>query len=270
MNTGLLQRNIWIILLLGMTMFLNACGGGEDQLAVASEPPVRVVPVAVKTLAAEDVVETFTLPASLEAWEDLTLAAELAGPIRKLNYQEGDRVAAGDVLLEIDSETLQSNLAREEENHAVTARKLERYRQLVAEGLVSRQELDELRNSLTAASASLQAARIQLAKSVPKAPVTGVVDRLFVDRGEYIDAGKPLLRLVQVDKLKAIVDVPEKDVAFLRPGQQVKIIPAVINSRAAKPLTGVIDHIAFSAEELTRTYRTKILGENPTKFTQEP
>ena len=252
-------------LLVGLAVLLNACSGGEEPLAMASEQPVKVVPVAVKTLAAEDLVETFTLPASLEAWEDLTLAAEIAGPVRKVNFEEGDRVSAGSVLLAIDSENLQSNLAREEKNHAVTARKVERYRQLRQEGLVSQQELDELQNSLTAAAANLQTSRIQLAKSTLKAPVSGVVDRLLVDRGEYVEVGKPLLRLVQVDRLKVIVDVPEKDVAFLKTGQRVQVIPATINNRPVEPVTGTIAHIAFSADERTRTYRTKILVENPTE-----
>ncbi len=243
-------------------LLLSGCSRNEGQVVAATERPAKVVPVAIETVAPSDLMETFTLPASLEAWEDLTLAAEIAGPVRQLKFQEGDRVAAGTVLLEIDPETLRSNLVREEENYAVTTRKVRRYRDLAAEGLVSQQELDELENSLTAAEAGLRATRLQLAKSYPKAPVSGVVDRLYIDRGEYIELGKPLLRLVQVDKLKVIVDVPEKDVPFLQVGQEVEILPAVINNRPVETVRGTIDHIAFSADSSTRTYRTKIVIDN--------
>ena len=127
---------------------------------------------------------------------------------------------------------------------------------------MSEQELDELENSVTAADMALRTTRLQLAKCYPKAPISGVVDLHYVDRGEYVDPGKPLLRLVQIDRLKAIADVPEKDISFLKVGQQVEIIPATINDKSAVPVTGKIEHIAFSADTTTRTYRTKIVIDN--------
>ncbi|MCW8893129.1 MAG: efflux RND transporter periplasmic adaptor subunit, partial [Deltaproteobacteria bacterium] len=84
-----------------------------------------------------------------------------------------------------------------------------------------------------------------------------------IDRGEYVDPGKPLLRLVQIDKLKVIAEVPEKDIRFLSVGQSVEIILATINSAEPDSLTGKIDFIAFSANPATRTYRTKINIDNP-------
>jgi membrane fusion protein (multidrug efflux system) len=198
----------------------------------------------------------------LEAWEDLTIAAEIAGPVRKLNFREGARVNAGQILLEIDPETVQSNLNREQENFNATKRKLVRYQQLSAEGLVSTQELDELQNNLTAAESGLLANRLQLQKCFPKAPISGVVDFLFVDRGEFIDIGKPLLRLVQVDKLKVIADVPEKNVPYLKVGQSVAVEPASLDKQKVTPLVGKIEHIAYTANPLTRTYRTKIAIDN--------
>lgn len=238
------------------------CGGSEETANATAEKPEKVVPVSIEVVQPSDLQETFTLPAGLEAWEDIVVSAEIAGPVRRFEYQEGERVSAGAVLLEIDPETVQSNLARDEENYKVSKRKLERYRDLSAEGLVSDQELDELENSVTAADMALKATRLRLDKCFPKAPISGIVDRHYVDRGEYVDPGKPLLLLVQVDKLKVIADVPEKDVPFLQVGQQVEIVTAVINERPEHRVRGNIEHIAFSADESTRTYRTKISIDN--------
>lgn len=248
--------------LLGCLLLPLGCGGSEDVANATAEKPEKVIPVSIEIVEPSDLQETFTLPAGLEAWEDIVISAEIAGPVRKFEYQEGDKVRAGAVLLEIDPETEQSNLARDEENYKVSKRKLKRYRELSAEGLVSDQELDELENSVIAADMALKATRLRLDKCFPKAPIGGIVDRHFVDRGEYVDPGKALLRLVQVDKLKVIADVPEKDVPFLQVGQQVDIVTAVINERPEQLLRGTIEHIAFSAEESTRTYRTKISIDN--------
>ncbi|SHJ70538.1 membrane fusion protein, multidrug efflux system [Malonomonas rubra DSM 5091] len=252
----------YILLFSLLLLFLPGCGGPEENADARIESPEKVVSVSVERVQPVDLEETFTLPAGLEAWEDLVISAEIAGPVRKFNYQEGDRVKSGATLLEIDPDTLKSSLEREEQNFATTQRKLKRFRDLAREGLVSEQEVEDLENALTAADMALKATRLQLAKCYPKAPVSGVVDLHYVDRGEYVDPGKPLLRLVQVDKLKAIADVPEKDVPFLQVDQQVEVIPAIINNRQAQTLTGRIEHIAFSADATTRTYRTKISIDN--------
>ena len=248
---------------LACLLLVSGCDKKQDAaVQAAPEPVAKVIPVGVETVVRENQEEAFTLPASLEAWEDLTIAAELAGPVKKVHYSEGDSVGAGDILLEIDPDTINSNLMRDTENVAVAERKLERYRQLEKDGLVSRQDVDDLENSLTAARAAVQTTRIQLAKSKPKAPISGIVDRIYVDRGEYIDMGKPLLRLVQVDRLKVIADVPEKDVSYLHLGQTVQVITAGITAPDGQAIEGHIEHIAYAADDTTRTYRTKIVIAN--------
>lgn len=253
------NRFCWVLFVL---LLLTACGKSDEPANATIEKPEKIVPVTVETVQPIDLMETFTLPAGLEAKEDLVLSAEIAGVVKKIHYQEGQYVKAGAILLEIDSEILQSSIARDEENLAVNKRKLARYRKLSTEGLVSEQELDELENIVTAADMALKTTRVQLAKCYPKAPISGVVDLHYIDRGEFIDMGKPLMRLVQIDQLKAIADVPEKDIGFLAVGQQVEIIPAIINEQIATTLTGTIEHIAFSANQTTRTYRTKIVIDN--------
>ena len=132
----------------------SACSSQEESGALTATRPEKVVPVTIETVTLDDLTETFTLPASLEAWEDLTLAAEIAGSVEQIHFKEGDRVKADKVLLEIDPETIKSFLYREQQNVTVIERKLKRYRQLEADGLISKQELDDLDNGLTAAKAA--------------------------------------------------------------------------------------------------------------------
>lgn len=251
---------------LGFVLFcvltLTACSDSGPVADATIERPEKVVPVTVEIIHPVDLTQTFILPAGLEAWEDLVISAEIAGPVNKINFSEGASVRKGDVLLEIDPETLKRSLERDEENYAVAKRKLKRYRELEVEGLISQQELDEQLNLVTAAEMALKTTRLQLEKCYPQAPISGIVDLHYVSRGEYVDPGKPLIRLVQVDKLNAIAALPEKDVSFLKVGQKVEIIPAEMTGKQPDSLEGTIEHIAFSAEEATRTYRTKIAVDN--------
>ncbi len=258
------KANLLAALICILVLFVAGCQKQQEESSVAPVVEKKVVPVDVETIRRSDMKEEFTLPAGLEAWEDLIISAELSGPVEKIHFSEGDQVRRGDVLLEIDPDTLNSYLKRDQENVKVVTTKLKRYRQLEKEGLVSRQDVDDLQNSLTAAQASMNTTKIQLDKSKPLAPVQGIIDRIYIDRGEFTDIGKQLLRLVQVDRLKAIANVPEKDVQFLSVGQQVEVIPAAILGEESKPLIGTIEHIAYAADEMTRTYRTKIAVDNKT------
>ena len=258
-----ISRVVIRLTVIGLALCLiTGCQSKEKATAEPVVKPEKVIRVGVQPLVFEDLIDTFTLPASLEAWEDLTLASETAGVVWRINFQEGEQVRAGQVLLEIDPETVKSYLTRDIQNVLVLEKKLVRYQQLVSEGLISQQELDNLENSVTAARATLQTTRLRLAKSFPKAPVSGTIDHLFIDRGEYVDPGKPLARLVQIDRLKVIADVPEKDVSFLRASQHVEITPAAITGQAGQSVGGTIESIAFSADKMTRTYRTKITIDN--------
>ncbi|PLX99036.1 MAG: hypothetical protein C0622_11060 [Desulfuromonas sp.] len=255
-------KRILPVLIACLVFFLGGCNAQKEERQ-EEQRPEKVIPVTVETVTRNDIDETFILPAGLEAWEDIVLSSQIAGPIQQLHVREGDRVKAGTVLMEIDSETIRSQLRSDRENVSVISRTLERYRNLVGEGLVSKQELENLENNLTAAESALRTRQLQLDKSTPRAPVSGVIDYLYIDRGEYIDAGKPLVRLVQIDRLKVIADIPEKDVRYLSVGDTVKVIPARIQGDDPEPISGTIDFIAFAANETSRTYRTRIIIDNP-------
>ena len=241
---------------------LAGCKEKDEQELRSMVPVTKQIPVEVEVANKKNVRETFTLPVGLEAWEDLIIAAEISGVVEKIYFEEGDHVKAEDLLIDIDSKTIKSLLNRDRSTVNLLQSKLSRYKQLLQDGLVSQQEYDDLSNNLTSAEAALQTTKIQMSDSKPKAPVKGIVDRLYVDRGEFIERGEPLLRLVQVDKLKALANVPEKDVPFLRKGQNVELVPAEIITDDAQTIQGTIEYIAYAADEATRTYRTRIVLSN--------
>lgn len=247
--------------LLLAVLLLSACTASvSEDTDNNDERRIRVV---TQTLVPTDLTETFTLPTQLEALKDITLSAEIAGNLVRVHVEEGAAVTAGQVLLEIDADTIRSQLVREEKNVAVLTRKHDRLARLEGQGLVSRQELDEVVNSLAAAQASLRLAQIQQEKSTPRSPINGIVDRRQIEPGEYVDPGTALMRIVMVDQLKAVADVPEKDVAFLASGQQVDIVHAAVQGRDPERVSAIIEHIAFVADPATRTYRTTMLIEEP-------
>lgn len=197
---------------------LLVASGCSSEAPAPAPAPEKIVSVAVEELVAEDLDESLTLPGTLEAWEDLTLAAELPGMVKAIGLREGDRVARGEVIARIDPEAQEAELIKAEADLSLQKKNLARLEQLLAERFVSQKEVDETRNAVEAARAELHRATVDLDKSILRSPVDGILDRLFVDRGEYVTPGTPVALVVQVDRLKALVEVPEKDVPYLQLG----------------------------------------------------
>ena len=230
-----------------------------------SEVEKKSVNVGIRILEPKDVEETFTLPGTLEAWENLTLSLEQSGPIVWVGPSEGDRLKAGDEILRIDKEALLAQHARNGTNYDIRKKQLERADALLAEQLISERERDEVYQAFQSASASYTETRIALENSTLVSPIDGILDRLLVDRGEYGNMGTPAAVVVKVDKLKVLVDVPEKDVSYTKTGQRVRVITADANEKGVGR-RGRIINVSYLADEMTRTYRSKIQIDNSDGF----
>ncbi|WP_052445829.1 efflux RND transporter periplasmic adaptor subunit [Geoalkalibacter ferrihydriticus] len=252
---------LWAIVLAAWV--LGGCGRESTaETDTGQGPQVRVVSVAVETLKSTNLSETFTLPATLEAWEDLLLAAEIAGPVRYVGPREGDRVRKGDVILRIDPEAREADLDRARAEFEVQQSHFARMSRLVDEQIISPQEFEEARRNIEVARAALRSAEVALAKSVLVSPLDGIIDRLHVDRGEFVSEGTPVAELVQVDRLQAVVEVPEKDVHFLQVGDRVEVVAARLVGEGGPVRSGELFYLAFKADPTTRTYRAKVVVDN--------
>jgi len=255
--------HLLIPLSLALLLSLSACGSDPEPAAQPeAEAATRAVPVEVEIVASRDLQERFTLPGSLEAWEDLTLAAEIAGPVDWVGPREGERLKAGAAILTIDSVSQQANLERARVDAEVKRANMERLERLVAEELVSRQEYDNSVTAYEAARQNLELARIALAKSTVRTPIDGVLDARGVERGEYVKAGDPVAVVVQVERLKVLIDVPEKDVRYLKIGEQVEVLQSQIDTGETVQRSGKLVHIAYKADPVTRTYLAKVEVDN--------
>ncbi len=233
----------------------------EGKVAVQAAPE-KATSVKVQLVSPQDLNENFTLPGSLEAWEDLTLAAEIAGPIDWVGPEEGEILKSGQAILTIDSVSQKANLESARVDAEVKRSAMQRLKKLVGERLVSQQEYDNSGNAYEAAKQNYELARIALQKSTVKAPIDGVIDVRMIERGEYIKAGDPVAVIVQVDRLKALIDVPEKDVRYFHVGEQVSVIQAQIDTGEEVHRAGKLVHLAYKADPLTRTYRAKVEVDN--------
>lgn len=231
-------------------------------------------PVMVQEVAVRDLAVRIEATGELRAAEDADIACEVEGRITELRADEGDAVAAGDVLLEIDPERRQLELRSAEAQLAEAQaalleaqREAGRVGELHERGIAADARLDQVRTERDLARSRLEAARARvgtarraLRDSAVKAPFAGLVARRDVSRGEYVKTGQTLYRLVAVDPVEVEFHLPERDSDRVALGQEVQVRVAPHPDEVWR---GRVSLVSPTIDPRTRTLRVEARIANP-------
>jgi RND family efflux transporter MFP subunit len=224
------------------------CGRSVEGDDAARRSDTRV-PVAIALVQRDSLVESLTLTGRLEARPggSALLVAPAAGVVRTVRVQVGDRVARGATVAELDVPELSAD-ARQKTTAADQAeREAARQRQLLADGITSTRQAEEAAASAQQAVAAAAAARDLLARTRIVSPIAGRVQTVLAQRGEQVDAGKPLIQIVASDTLDLVVPVPAADLRRLSPGQEA----AVVQEGDTVTISGHLAALAPGVDSLT-------------------
>lgn len=173
-------------------------------------------PLPVVTVQPHPVAVTFPAEAVVEAVQQATVAAQVAGRVLEVRVDAGQAVKKGDVLMRID--------AREAVEAAAAARaqlinaraSYERSRSLQQQKFVSQAAVDKAKAELDAAAANQSAAAAGQSHATIVAPMTGIVARRLTELGEMANLGKPLFTIYEPGGLRVTASIPQYRLAALR------------------------------------------------------
>ena len=160
---------------------------------------------------------------SLRSDESVVLRPEVAGRIQRLNFEEGARVSAGQVLIQLDDSVPRAELAQAQANLALAQSQYRRTEALQKQGFVSQQARDESSSSLKAQQANAALVRARLDKMTIRAPFAGMVGLRAVSLGDFVSEGQDIAPLVAIDPLKVDFRVPEMYLTRLKVGQTLTL-----------------------------------------------
>lgn len=231
----------------------------SEAKAKDAPPEARRPNVEVQVLQSRTVEDRITLTGSIDPWESVMLSSEGMGKIEWRGAEVGDRVTAGQELFRIDVKTIRAQLAQAQAQHKLAEQELDRIQRLLKRGAGTAQDLDSATANRDVAASTLRLAEIQLEKSGLRAPFDGVIDHVMREQGEFVDVGAPLLRVVQVHKVKVRVGIPERDITHFAVGDPVTVRLDALQGRS---FAGRIYRIATSADLATHTFPTEIELDN--------
>jgi len=223
----------------------------------STQPTTSVVRVKVAVVRPIAMAEALLLPATVEAWEDIDLSAKVGGTVEWVGPEEGDRVTSGEVVIRLDTASCQALLNQAQATLAQAEKQYERIGRLVREKVANQAELDNAIAQRDVARASFEVAQVALADATLRSPISGVIDRIHVDPGEHVNQGQVVAKIVQTDRLKILVNVPEKDVCFCKEGQLATVFCSD-RLTTEQMIVGKIGYIALTAEPISRTFPMRV------------
>ncbi|MDW5377403.1 efflux RND transporter periplasmic adaptor subunit [Halomonas sp. HP20-15] len=256
----------WLALLLGVALLVWLAFG--DMQRFRQHPPAEraaaqpsLPRIEVETSQAQMHTPHVILQGHLESRQDVTLRARRAGEVTALPQPRGANVDAGERLIEIDPGDLPARIERAEAQLALSRSELSGAQKLSGRNLVSDNELLRLKSELAQSRAELAGLRESLADTHLEAPFAGVLDRLEVDLGDYLQAGEEIGLLVDIAQLKARSWLPQRRADEVREG-----MPVTVTLLDGRTLEGQVSFLARSAEDATRSYPLEVSVANPQRL----
>lgn len=233
-----------ILILAGAIFSRNILGGPESTLVEA---------IATR----QDLTEYYSFSGNIESSDVQSVKSTTNEPIKKFYVEEGDHVAVGDLLYEIDSNTIQAtltsastSLSNAKITYASKQLDYERKQQLYEIGGVTLQELElaenamrTSKNSVTEAQEIYAQAQNQYEDTMCFAEVTGEVSEIYVNENDSITQGTLIMDIINYDDLEINVKVDEYDLPAVSVGIEVEVYIEAID----KTVAGTVSEIARSA-----------------------
>jgi RND family efflux transporter MFP subunit len=240
-----MRRSGWIIGFMASATLLAGVGWWWQRPLLVDVVQARTGPA----------IEAVYASGTVEAGVMLPIAPRNSGRIEHIRVGEGDVVAAGQVLVQLDDQDLADNEA-ELSARAEQAQLLARRNQdLFQQGFLSAAERDRSQTEATAAQAALRRSRAQRAFLQLRAPAVGTILRRDAEPGQFVNMGQTLLVLACCAPLRISAEVDEEDINRVAVGQTVWLRADALPGQT---LQGRVQEITPKGDPVSRSYRVRI------------
>jgi len=185
----------------------------------------------------------FNVYGTVKSDQSVTLYPESAGRIQRVVVRAGQKVSAGQVLVELDNSVVQSSLAEIKTQLDLAQTLFDKQKRLWDQGIGSEVQFLQAKTQLEGLQKRLSTAQKQAAMSTVRAPFAGSVDELFAKQGEYAAPGMPMARLISTGGLRLELDVPETYITRLKVGQKIALDFNSIGVKTTASISQVGDFI---------------------------
>ena len=204
--------------------------------------------------------DKINLPAVIESFENLWVKTEVSGQVVKILADEGRYVDKGQVLLKLDDRDYKLRLESIEANYDLAQLEYKRISELAEKKIAAVTDLDKISAQLKSLKSQLNEAKLAVERTMIKAPISGRLNKIDTEIGDWLGVDKPVAQILQTGSVKVSVGIPESDVASIFDLKEADITIEALGKRSVKGKKIFLSH---SPGTLARLYTLELAVPNP-------
>ena len=232
----------------------------DAALLKGNKAPESEALVAVQTLKDTVFNHYLEVQGSVETKENILVQPEFSGTLTALNVKAGQRVSKGQILGKVDDAGMSQQLASIENQYALAKTTFERQKNLWDKKIGSEIQFLQAQAQMISAQKSVAQMRAQVAKTVIRAPFSGTIDEVFVERGQVVaPSPQGLMRIVNLSNMYVSTTVPETYIGKLKVGTVVDVFLTSLG----KTYKGKVRQVANFINPSNRSFGIEVSVPNP-------
>lgn len=228
----------------------------KQKLLSAERPPANVV---VLNTIPTTMLDQINLPGVIEPWKKLKVLAKIQGSVIEMKVREGESVTKGQVIARLDPADYRIALDSARASFELAFANQKRMAILFAKEIIPVAEMEEIEAQVKTSKALLDKAQLSFSRCQITAPISGVIQRIDAKEGTLLNEFDPIAEILEIDKVKGVVGIPESDVALVR---SIEEVPLTIQALNDKQIVGRFHFLAISPDTDANLYRLELEIEN--------
>lgn len=242
--------------------------GCDEPQKITNEELLR--PVRTFVVGSELAIQQRSFPGVVDANQKAMLSFRVSGKLEALAVKEGDEVTKGQVLAQLNDEDFRIQLAEARASYKRAKSDLDRGKQLVGKGHVSKADYDKISSSEASARAHLDATQQKITYSTLKAPFAGLIAKRYVENYQEVGASQSVFLLQDLSLLEVAVDIPSSIMVNAERDRGNLNITARFDAIEDKSFPLQVREVSTVADEVTQTYAVKLSMQNVAGYTILP
>jgi len=204
--------------------------------------------------------DRINLPGFTEPWVRLEVLSEVHGKVNKIETEEGDTIRKGDIIAIIDSRDFENSYRSAKASYEAALATKKRLKELYKGRLSTRSDLDNATATAEQYKAAMDNIVLDIERCTIRAPISGIVNHLFIEKGQYFNKASQVVEILKIDRLKVRIGIPESDVDAVR---KIKTFEVKIDALGGKTFRAKKRFLSKTAHNMARLYSLELALDNP-------
>jgi len=175
----------------------------------------------------------------IEVDDEMTINSEMAGQVTQFNLSEGNFINKGDFVLAIDDQTVKKNIEALEIQLSEAQIIFDKRSRLWQQNIGSEIEFIRSKNAVESLKKQIESTKISLGKFQQYAPMSGILDEVYINKGEVISPGRPIAKVLDLSRVKVTAELAEVYLGKIKMGDRVLVSSPTLNYEFGTKVTNL-------------------------------